>query len=253
MTPPLISVVMPSFKRYADFCVASEHCEMFSSPLCEVVVSIDGPWDQHYYLEYAARSVGRMRLRVIVQEEHPSSWRAPCIPLNNGIVHSLAPFVLIKSPETILLNDASHVAEMIRGQGRRRFYLTGDVCHKLPSEILTGDITKELYDSVPNGAPVCLPTKGNGLLIMRRSDALHIGGYDEQRTKYGCDDDCIRARLKEFGCEHVHEQSLRAVHIWRETRPKHDGNYEPLRSLEEVRKQAWQPNRARVIYDWARE
>lgn len=253
MIPPLISIICPSFKRYADFCVASEHCEMFSSPLCEVVVSIDGPWDWGQYEDYAVHNADRMRLRVIAQEEHSGTWRPPCQSINNGIIHSLAPFVLIKSPETVVLNDAAHVAEMIYGQGRRSHFLTGEVTHVNPSEAKTGDISATLYKSVPNGAPVCLPTKGNGLLIMRRSDALQIGGYDEQRTKYGRDDDCIRARLKEFGCEHVHADFLRAVHIWRETRPKDDGNYEPLRPLEEVRKQKWDATRATIIYDWARE
>lgn len=256
MIPPLISICIPSFRRFSDFAIAAEHNEIYSSPLCEVVVSVDDPftsaWGQ--YEDYALENNGRMRLRIVGEPyREDSTWRPPCIALNNAILHSLAPFVLIKSPETIALNAAEHIAEMIRGQGRKRFFLTGDCVHVKPSDMRTGDINRALYDAVPTGAPVCLPTKGNGLLIMRRSDALQIGGYDEQRKKYGRDDDCIRARLKEIGCEHVHEQSLRAVHIERNTRPKHDGNYEPLRPLHEVARQKWDATRARVIHDWARE
>lgn len=254
MIPPLISIVQPSYLRFADFALCAEHNEAYSSSLCEVVVSVDDSADWRNYVEYAERNADRMRIRVVVKPEPRSlGWQPPCRPINDGIIHSLAPFILVKSPETILLNQAEHVARMIKGQGRKSFFLTGDCVHINPNELRTGDACQRLYDEVPMGKPVCLPTKGNGLLIMRRSDALQIGGYDEQRTKYGRDDDCIRARLKEFGCEHVHADFLRAVHIWRETRPKDDGIYEPLRPLEEVRKQKWDATRARVIYDWARE
>jgi hypothetical protein len=253
MIPPLISICVPTYERFHDLILSAEHNECYSSDLCEVVISLDGGWDWAAYTAWAKHQAGRMRIRIIVDYDHPNKWRPPCISINNAISHSLAPFILVKSPETVVLNPASNIAEMIRGQGRKRYYLTGQVCHRQPSEILTGDISKALYDAVPTSPPVCLPTKGNGLLIMRRADAIQIGGYDESRQRYGRDDDCIRARLKEYGCEHVHEETLRAVHIWRETRPKHDGNYEPLRSLEEVQQQVWQPRRARIIHDWARE
>lgn len=252
MIPPTLSLVIPCYRRFMDFCTASEHDALMWSGDCEVVASLDEPLEENLFVQYAKHNAQRMRLRILVRDE-VHGWEPPCRALNAGVMYSASPFCLIKSPETMVLNDAETVLRMLDGQGRKRFFLTGDCVQLMPENFRTGDITKELYDGVPFGMPVNSERKGNGLLIARRHDLIQIGGYDESRKRYGADDDCIRERLKAFGCEHVHEATLRAAHIWRDTRPKHDPNdYEPLRSLHEVGKQTWNQNAVRVAYDWAR-
>ena len=242
MTAPLISVVLPCYFKFYDWVTAAEHNSLYCDPRVEIVLSLDEPSEAKLFERYCVHNSTRMKLRLLVtREQHP--WRPPCKAINAGIVRSRGKFIIVMSPETILLTLSPEYLFRLIDSLRGRFFVTGALHHIKPHELRSGDLCNSLFYRIRTND--C----GHGFILFSREDALAIGGYDESRLDYGGDDDCFRHRLLASGVVHQNDTAIRVAHIWRDTRPTHDGIWKRFRSLNEVSMQRLKP-RVRVAWDW---
>lgn len=226
MRYPLISVVIPCYRRFWHFIQAAEHNMIFTNPDTELVLVLDEPSDENAFVQYARFNVDRMRIRILVNDtDH--DWRPPCIPINVGIRRSLGRFCIVQSPETAVMYPATNYCRVLIADaeldGAKKFWC-GRFLPRDPIQVLTGNFFAHHYEASMG------PTSQEmaGFVLFKRQDAIDIGGYDERRTRYGPDDCDLKLRLQRHGIEQVVDSYIRAVHI-NHPAPVHDPTlWEPV-------------------------
>jgi hypothetical protein len=190
ITPPLtgdrsfydnfdVSVVLPFYKKYADFTrVLPLNARYFSRPGVEVIIVMDEPGEEEKVLAFI-KQYPQIDWVVIVNDA-PHEWRNPTKALNVGIKHASKKYILVVSPESEMATD-------IMAQFRAKISGNRNFCIGL---VHFSDYSQSRFfmDGLPYGS-----------LMVSRDNLFKIGGYDEYFSKWGGDDDNLRTRLTMCG------------------------------------------------------
>lgn len=219
MSEIAISVVLPCFRKFEDFCLALPHNHLFLDSRVEVVLVLDENSEEMLFLGLVKGFwKNHIRFRVIVNDEK-HEWRPPCKAINVGIRNSLGQYCVVMSPESILLQPRpAYVFEKIHEEKFRKFYLTGILTNVQKAD-LTTDFNTRFFDTFVARENA----DGFGFILFDRQEVIGIGGYDERRSGYGKDDDDIRIRLQRNSVKHVNSSQLRVAHIWTENHVRREG------------------------------
>lgn len=210
MSAPRVSFILPSFHKASLFEKTWEHNKrVFVENDAEVVICVDDLYDERWYVKFANGCGVRMRV-LCCDKEHP--WRNPAVPMNVGVRHSEAPYLCFMSPETILELPPGGFLTQIASQTTINGGLLWNVAN-LTAWMRPYDVVG-LYQHAQVTASPGAP--GYGLLLCPRSAFEAISGFDESRTTYGKDDDCIRIRLIRYGLRWVIDSRIRVYHLWHE-------------------------------------
>ncbi|MBA3454491.1 MAG: hypothetical protein H0T42_15485 [Deltaproteobacteria bacterium] len=194
----LLSVIMPFYKRLADFeRVLPLNARYLERGDLEVVLSMDEPTEEEGVLALVRRFPSIRWTVLINDHDHP--WRTPTRAINVGLRHAVGRYILVVSPESAYVTDVPGYAEQllrcgtgIAAVGRVAFATfpeleargSLDACYRA-----LAPFTHALHPALRPGNPY-------GSLCAERERLVRIGGYDEQLELYGGDDDDVRARLQ---------------------------------------------------------
>lgn len=250
MEAPILSYVLPFYRRAELFRRALSVSPHYRSPYCELVLVLDDPVDELPVLKIV-RDNPDVKFRVIVNDV-AHCWRSPCIPINVGVKRALGDSIAILSPETVLdLPRSTYLdTKSTLNDCDARGGLTWHVQNINPEvEWHEKYFWKCARRWQAEHAPVSF---GFGFLMCRRASFLNCGGMDESRVSYGHDDDCIRYRLIRNGTRFVIDGNIEVLHMAHERthdsfRPENWQQPTPKLKLD-------QPNAAsefsRIAFDW---
>lgn len=194
----MLSIILPFYKRLAEFAIAlANNARFFEGH--EVVLVIDEP-SQASAVLCLIHSYKKIKWIVLLNEvDH--EWRNPAPVINVGIRHATRPYVLVMSPETICINDATRL--LLEASWHP------DTCHFSVSHI--GFCTYDemaadplIFDRVQKWqcGSVCFP----------RNITERIGGYNEFLSLWGGDDyDWVR-RMEIAGLHKNYVGECRLLH-----------------------------------------
>lgn len=206
---PLLSVVMPYYRKLAEFeRVLPSQYTYLARPDLEVVLVMDTP-DEEAGLLALLEQYPKVRWTVVVNDT-PHPWRPPCRAINVGLRHSLGQFVLVCSPESAFVGDVPTLALQIM-QAHPDKVLIGRVGFARFDDLLGGETLGQVFNAVvPPGLK--LTTFYGSICAARKSfEAVH--GYDESFTEWGGDDDNIRVRLELQGHKLLASPALQLLHL----------------------------------------
>lgn len=241
---PLISVLLPCFHKAMDFFRSAEHNILWTDKRVELCIICDEPSEERFYHWWINRQGKRFRVRLLVCDES-HEWRPPCVALNAGIRHARGLYLVVMSPESVLMFPNVNYLFTVLEKQERPFYLTGLLAGAAISDIRDGTSFQRLYHNQFN-----TPVRGYGFILFKRKDALAVGGYDESRKTYAGDDDLIRRNLKAYGCTPILDEKIRVIHIDGETRPTRIAPAEPLTDKLRLK---MPPSAFRVASDWTND
>lgn len=231
----LTSVVMPFYKRLADFeRVLPLNAPYFERPDLEVVLSLDEPTEEHGVLDLIGRFPA-IRWTMLVND-HDHAWRTPSRAINVGIRHAVGTYVLVVSPESAFVTDVPAIAHDLLACGSG-FAAVGRVAFATYDELAAAGSLDACYAATPPavwGAHASF--RGGqpyGSLCVERERLARIGGYDEGLVLWGGDDDNMRVRLMLDGAVVGISDAMRIVHLAREPRPPKPVRH-ALRDLERI-------------------
>jgi N-terminal domain of galactosyltransferase len=200
-----LSIILPYYKRFEVFqqALAINHSNFVSNKACdkEIVLVLDEPSEEAAVLQLV-KSSSRISWRVLInRREH--EWRNPARPINVGLRHAQAEFVLIMSPESLHVSRVPDIlfhstsAENSRfSVGRIHFCERSKIEEKGLSLAYEEGTPKRYYGSI------CAP----------RSAFEAIRGYDESNRTWGGDDDNCRTRLMMAGLQMEYVPRAKALH-----------------------------------------
>jgi len=254
-----LSIVMPFFKRSADFeRVLPLNAAFFANPEYEVVLVMDEPSEEARALALLDR-FAQIRWRVLVNDE-PHAWRPPCRALNVGIRNARGEYVLVMSPESAFATDLPKLA--LDKVSRGKTAATGVVVFATYGDLasMNGSTAKTFLKRKAE-APEALYNFGS--ICAARADLLAIRGYDESLTLWGGDDVNLRLRLKLQGVAIERVDAMAIVHLSEKPRTMRNPEHEMVRQTPEAWKAIYAPTVAvtnddqwgtdfgRVALDWS--
>lgn len=211
-----LSVIMPFYRKYADFRqVLPLNYEYLSKDHIEVILSLDEDHEEKLVLSLI-QNFPKVKWKVIVCHE-PHEWRNPTKAINVGLKHARGNNVLIVSPESAFVDDlpdhmlmhlSVHQQSAICGRLHCSTFRDLAEC-KRPYEAML----RYIYRQGPG-----LYTRRNielfyGSIMVSRSSAVNICGYDECLVNWGGDDDNFRARLRLAGIAIVKTRNVNILHL----------------------------------------
>lgn len=211
---PLLSVVMPYYRKLAEFerVLPLQYAYLARADL-EVVLVMDAPDEEQGLLALLSR-YPHVRWTVVVNDA-PHPWRPPCRAINVGLRHSVGQFVLVCSPESAFVEDVPSLALQVM-QAHPDKVLIGRVGFARFEDLAGGKTLAQVFDTVVP-AELRLHTFYGSICAARSSfEAVH--GYDESFAEWGGDDDNIRVRLELQGHNLLASPALRLLHLSTETR-----------------------------------
>jgi GT2 family glycosyltransferase len=243
----MISIVLPYFKRYRYFAAALEYnLALFQHQDIEIVLALDEPSEEKHGVELV-KAKG-LRARVLVNDQdHP--WRPPCKAINVGIKHSEGEWIVVASPESIImLPSPEYLSEWVEHNLYPDSFLTGFVAYDTTFRDLKNPaFLNYAYNNFFRDFHVI---DGFGFLMVKRDDLVGVGGLDERRSGYGADDNCVRARLKNFGVRQVKDLAVRVAHLRDPATPARQmESWEPISDAKDLPK-AFGLDFDRIAYDW---
>lgn len=212
---PLLSIVMPYYKKLADFTPVLEmNRRYFARSGIEVVLALDENSEEAGLIALL-EGYPDISWKIIVNDvAHP--WRPPCKSINVGIRHARGHYILVVSPESAFVGDLPGLAL--------------DVLHANPDGIAIGRVGFAPFTLMSGGQSLeavfqrMVPDKPYvhtfyGSICAPRQAFEAVHGYDEAFTEYGGDDDNIRIRMEMAGYTLLACPALRILHFSRESRP----------------------------------
>lgn len=208
---PLISFVLPFYRKLEWLRTVFPRNACFQSPQVEVVLVLDEPSQATEVLAFVREQP--VRLRVIVND-HDHPWRPPCAALNVGLRHAHGVYIVVLSPESYLLVEPDYLVQKLATLPER-FLLTGQLWQGLG---ITPEHTLEQVQAyVERHSPV---SDIYGFYCCAKQQIIEAGGYDEGRRRYGGDDDDLRHRLHVNGAVPVADTRIRVVHPYHDHAPR---------------------------------
>ena len=216
LSPITLSIVGPFFRKFTELGVALPYnARYLSRSDVELVLVLDEPSQEAEVLALLD-SFPLLRVRVVVNDRS-HDWRPPCVAINVGIQNALGEYVLVVSPESVLVGDVpSRVIGVLRDH---------------PSDVLLGRVAFATYSEAHGRTsealfPAVMAVRGGhafamdyyGTVAASRATFNAVRGYDESLSDWGGDDDNLRARLSMQGALLVLDRALGVIHLSEEPR-----------------------------------
>lgn len=184
-----VSIVMPFYKKINEFRkVLPINASMFQRNGIEVVIVMDESSQLEELMELI-NEFPFINWKIIVNYlTHP--WRNPSKAINVGIRHSGKKYVMVCSPESIMVSDVIYLL-------RESFELYSTPHYSIGNVVFSNDISLS-YEEIKKK-----PAMPYGSIMVLKDDLIAITGYDETFIKWGGDDNNLRARLKMNGIQEI--------------------------------------------------
>ncbi len=190
-----VSVILPFYKKLDEFKLALPiNAPFFERNGIEVLVIMDEDSQQAEVLELI-QTYPFINWKVIVNHQ-PHIWRNPTKAINVGIKHATKQYVMVCSPESEFLTDA--------------IYLLRSTLENYPHHFAVGTVAFSFYGSAVEERQLHFISYGS--IMAKKNDIIDIGGYDESLSRWGGDDDNIRARLEQYGINKMILPEVKLVH-----------------------------------------
>jgi hypothetical protein len=243
-----LSYILPFYKKADLFRMVLPLNDCFRHPDAEVICVLDDPSDEVSVLE-TVKANPDIKFRVIVNDwEHP--WRPPCIPYNVGVRYAESDHIVLSDPESVISLP-------------RPDYLQAQT--KLDYRLCFAGVCWYGDDFRPGDSPGLVRHKiqvteasrqawlwGYGLFLCPKIAYDRICGFDEQRTRYGLDDNEIRARVTRFGYRCVVDGSIKIFHAGHpnDSRSNYDRDDPNPHIVLCEQREFWGQAFKRIAYDW---
>lgn len=244
-----LSVVIPFYKKMREFRrVFPLNHKYFQRNGIEVVIVLDTPLEQDELIEFV-KDYPFVNWRIVLNDK-PHKWRNPAKPLNVGIRHATKKYVMVCSPESEMLTDVIGILrKTFEDYSDFPHYAIGRVCF-VNDEVVTQD-NFDVFRPIPFGS-----------IMVEKKYLEQIHGYDETFSKWGGDDNNLRARLDMLGIGELYVNEAMMVHRedGDEVKPRRDIPFE--KTPNDVMRHYFFPDTAvvngdnwgcdfeNVIYDW---
>ena len=190
---------MPFYKKITEFkSVLPKNAVYLQRNGIEVIIVMDSVEEKEELLSLI-KNYPFIKWKVIVNHKI-HDWRNPAPVLNVGIKHASNSYILVCSPESEMLTDVIYLL-------RKTFIDYSDFPHYAYGRVCYVDqevITYNNYDSfsyIPFGS-----------IMAKKEDLVSIQGYDESFTKWGGDDNNLRARLELVGVKGLYVEKSMMIH-----------------------------------------
>ncbi|WP_423459018.1 glycosyltransferase family 2 protein [Ottowia sp. VDI28] len=226
-TPVQLSVILPFYKKLADFRrVLPLNAGYLTRPGVEVVIVMDDPGEEAGLLEFLAGFPG-ISWRVVVNDQ-AHEWRPPCVAINVGIRHARGQTVLICSPESAFVTDVPGHA-LLLGRVQPNTVALGQVAFVHFSVLERGYTLEALHTLGTKNLPGLAVYYGS--IVAPRAAFERVQGYDESQAVWGGDDDNVRIRLEMAGYPLQACPDIRLLHLSDVPRPSPEA-YDDLHAWE---------------------
>lgn len=235
---PLISFVLPFYRKLEWLRTVFPRNACFQSPQVEVVLVLDEPSQETEVLAFVREQP--VRVQVIVNDkDHP--WRPPCAAINVGIRHARGVYTAVVSPESYLLVEPDYLEQKVLILPER-FILCGRLWHGVGITPETPLQAVEDYARQQRAVSDLY-----GFKCCATEHWMEAGGYDEHRQKYGGDDDDVFHRLCAVGGCYTGDPHIRIVHPYHASADRVEGEREPYAQQVEFAGRQF----SRVAHDYA--
>lgn len=243
-----ISFVLPCFKRAAWLRMSLPLNHLYRRPDVEVILVLDEPSEEQKILDIVKANTD-IKFKVLVNDwTHP--WRPPCMAINVGVRHAIAPHICILSPETIVSIPEPGYLQTLLQQDWRPVY--GGILWTVPDGDPL-DTPNLVLGKMQNAEAYWAPSQlGYGFIMCQRHAFEGIAGMDESRIYYGGDDNDLRYRLARSGLRTIIDPCIKLFH------PLHkaEANREQPRDayypgvVLQPQKETWGMAYNRILFSW---
>ena len=240
-----VSIVMPFYKKLDEMTLALPlNAPFFQRNGIEIVLVLDEDSQQDGVLALI-EEYPFINWRVVVNHL-PHEWRNPAKAINVGIRHATKKYVMVCSPESEFYTDA--------------IYLLRNTLEEYPEHFAVGTVAFTLYgEEQPDYLYSYVPY---GSIMAEREHLMFVSGYNEQLTRWGGDDDNIRARLEIAGIKKLIVPEVKLHHrekdkLGKEKRTEKRAQITTADEIEiyypnsiKINDDYWGRDFDDVIYDW---
>jgi hypothetical protein len=193
-----VSIVMPFYKKLKEFkIVLPANQKFFQRNGIELILVLDEPDEENELISFI-NNYPFINWKIILNRE-THEWRNPSKALNVGIKHASHKYVLVMSPETQLFTDLIYRMRYILQYYKQSFAI-GMITFANLSTVITSE-------NILNNQ--LLPY---GSIMVEKQHLEAIRGYTEEYSKWGGDDNNIRARLEMSGIRKMIIPQAIAIH-----------------------------------------
>lgn len=258
----LLSIVIPFYKKLDEFKrILPHNARFFRKEEYEVVLVVDSPSSKEQILDLIAL-YPEIKWRVLYNSQD-HAWRPPTIAINVGIKNALGEHILVVSPESAFWTDVPEVllAEAQKGNIAvgRLYCQTFDYLDQR-MQAYGPDFSDGMLKNPP---PRDFSKLFYGSICVKKSHLEAVHGYDESLTKWGGDDDNVRARMVLNGVQLVKCPNAKVVHFSFNPRIEDIERIRVPQTDEEIwsignpkvavtNPDGWGNSYNEVIYDWAK-
>lgn len=216
------SIVITSFNRsrLLSFGLESLARQKFSQKDVEIIVLNDGNPDDNTE-GICELFDDELNIRYFASRRPNKGWRVPGFAINYGVQQSRAPLLFISCAEMYHLgNSVMKMVSALETGGRILAIPAsgkdddGRFLAKIERGMMPSDREYEMLEPLHN---IHLPF----FIGMRKSEFMKIGGYDEDFTGVGFDDNDIVHRLQLTG-HRYHKVDCKVVHLYHPRLAFHD-------------------------------
>lgn len=210
-----VSLVMASFDRARQLAFSLQAIAKQTIPWdFEIVVVNDGKEDDGTQ-DVCSNFSSNFDIKYIFagqRNEKGLIIRNPAVPNNIAVKNSSGEIIILTCPELYHMSEG--VQSIVLPLIEKRNVMTIPLC-------LLWDVNGAVLNSLPSESPDLSSGKLFGvektkypyLLGMWKSEFVSIGGYDEDFTGFGSEDDDLIMRLRFKRLKH-HPVSVKGVHLW---------------------------------------
>ncbi len=209
--PVSLSVIVPYFRKLDELRLVLPHnAQYLGRPDVELVLVLDEPSQEAEVLALLAQ-FPFLQSRVLVNDQ-PHDWRPPSAAINVGVRHARGRFVLVMSPESVLVDDGpSRVLEVMSRHPDD--VLVGRVAWATFAESRQHRLSWLFAEAYRQSALPSYHRDYYGSLAVSRRRLASVGGFKEGLTGWGGEDDNLRVRLAKAGALIMLDRQLKLLHL----------------------------------------
>lgn len=207
-----LSIIIPFYKKYEEFSYTLNKNEKQYELAKEVIIIFDEVIDKNKYL-FLKEKYSNINFKFFMNIQN-HSWRNPVISINQGIKNSSGEFIIILSPETILMDNA--IYNLIKTTSDNTFtvgliiFIIKEVFQTQDKNILYNAFSKTLVNNGKYLGPMYY-----GSICCKKENFAKVNYYSENFifTGWGGDDDDVRNKLIKLGMKMIKSSDVKAYHI----------------------------------------